>query len=59
MKTPNALSQTHAVILAIAEIKAAIDAFDHGETNAYDAMDAIVVAVEAYRAAAERRRAAA
>lgn len=59
MKTPNTLSQPHAVILAIAEIKAATDAFDRGETNAHDAMDAIVVAVEGYRAAVERRRDAA
>ncbi len=59
MNTPQNLSLTHAVIMAIAEIKAAADAFDRGETNAYDAMDAIVVAIEAYRAAVERRRDAA
>ncbi len=59
MNTPQNLSLPHAVIMAIAEIKAAADAFDRGETNAYDAMDAIVVAIEAYRAAVERRRDAA
>lgn len=59
MHAPQNRSLTHAVIMAIAEIKAAADAFDRGETNAYDAMDAIVVAIEAYRAAAERRRDAA
>lgn len=59
MHTSQNRSLTHAVIMALAEIKAATDAFDRGETNAYDAMDAIVVAIEAYRAAAERRREAA
>jgi hypothetical protein len=41
-----------ATILTLAEIKAALEAFDRGETNAFDALDAIVVEVEAYRAAA-------
>jgi hypothetical protein len=41
-----------ATILTLAEIKAALEAFDRGETNAFDALDAIVVVVEAYRAAA-------
>jgi len=59
MNTTQNRSLTHAVIMAIAEIKAAADAFDRGETNAYDSMDAILVAIEAYRAAAERRRDAA
>lgn len=39
-------------ILTLAEIKAALEAFDRGETNAFDVLDAIVVVVEAYRAAA-------
>lgn len=59
MNTTQNRSLTHAVIMAIAEIKAAAEAFDRGETNAYDAIDAILVAIEAYRAAAERRRDAA
>ncbi len=41
-----------ATILTLAEIKAALEAFDRGETNAIDALDRIVVEVEAYRAAA-------
>jgi hypothetical protein len=41
-----------ATILTRAEIKAALEAFDRGETNAFDALDKIVVDVEAYRAAA-------
>ena len=40
-----------AAILTLAEIKAASEAFDRGETNAFDVLDAIIVAVEAYRAA--------
>lgn len=38
-------------ICALAEIKAAVEAFDRGESNVFDALDVIVVAVEAYRAA--------
>lgn len=59
MKTPNTLSPTHAVILTLAEIKTATDAFNDGEANAHDAIDAIVVAIEAYLATVERRRDAA
>jgi hypothetical protein len=40
-----------ATILTLAEIKAALQAFDRGEINAFDVLDAIVVEVEAYRAA--------
>lgn len=50
-----------ATILTLAEIKAALEAFDRGEINAFDALDAIVVEVEAYRAVARpanRREAA-
>lgn len=42
------------VILTLAEIKAASEAFDRGESNAFDAMDAILVAVEAYQDAMRR-----
>jgi hypothetical protein len=35
-------------VLVMAEIKAATDAFDRGDTNVFDALDAIRVAVEAY-----------
>jgi hypothetical protein len=38
-------------VLALAEIKAAIEAFDRGETNVFDALDAIIVAVENQRTA--------
>lgn len=61
MKKTDTISLAKAVILTLAEIKAAVEAFDRGETNAFDALDAIVMEVEAYRAAAgsEKRRDAA
>lgn len=48
-------------ILTLAEIKAAVAAFDRGATNVFDTLDAIVVAVEAHQATAtsEPRRDAA
>jgi hypothetical protein len=53
-------------IHAIAEIKAALDAFNRGDTNVFLVLDTIVVAVEAYQLAAsgeprlrQRRRRAA
>jgi hypothetical protein len=52
MKKSDMISRAKAVILTLSEIKAAVEAFDRGETNAFDALDAIVVEVEAYRAAA-------
>jgi hypothetical protein len=51
MKKTDAISRAKAVVLTLSEIKAAVEAFDRGETNAFDALDAIVVEVEAYRAA--------
>lgn len=48
-------------ILTLAEIKVAVEAFDRGDTNAFDALDTIIVAVEAHQATAtpEPRREAA
>jgi len=45
-------------ILTLAEIKAAVEAFDRGKSNVFDALDAIIVAVEAHQTsmAAEGRR---
>jgi len=48
----------HAV-LTLADIKAASAAFDRGDSNIFDAIDAIVRACEAYRAATQRLRDAA
>lgn len=35
-------------VLVMAEVKVATDAFDRGDTNVFDSLDAIRVAVEAY-----------
>jgi hypothetical protein len=47
-------------ILTLAEIKAALEVFDRGESNVFDALDSIIMAVEAHQAAlvdaAERER---
>lgn len=48
----------HAVV-ALADIKAASAAFDRGDTNVVDAIDAVVIACEAYRAATHGLRKAA
>ena len=39
-------------ILTLTEIKAATEAFDRGESNVFDVLDAVIVAVEAYQAIA-------
>jgi len=57
MAKPNPLAKS--AIHTMAEIKAATEAFDRGETNVFDALDAVVVAIEAYRAAEQSRRKAA
>lgn len=59
MKTPTTLPLSHIAVLALAEIKAAVEAFDKGETNAFDALDAITAAVDACRPAEQDRREAA
>lgn len=46
-------------VLAMAEIKAAAEAFDRGETNVLDALDAVKLAVEGYSDAEEGNRKAA
>ena len=51
MKKPMSVPFATTAILTLAEIKAAVEAFDRGESNVFDALDVIVVAVEAYRAA--------
>jgi len=45
-------------VLLLAEIKAALETFDRGEANAFDVVDAILVAVQAHEAARSRREAA-
>jgi len=50
--THNAVTFARSAILTIAAIKDAIEAFDRGESNAFDVLDAIVVALEAREAPA-------
>jgi len=45
------ISAARTALLAVAEIKAVTEAFDRGDTNVFDALDAIVVAIEAFQAA--------
>ena len=51
MKKPVSVPFATTAILTLAEIKAAVEAFDRGDTNVFDALDAIIVAVEAHQAA--------
>lgn len=51
MKKPISVPFATTAILTLAEIKAAVEAFDRGESNVFDALDAIIVAVEAHQAA--------
>jgi len=59
MQTPNPFLIAKAAVLALAEVKAATEAFDRGETNARDTLDAILEAMAAYQALQEPRREAA
>ena len=52
MKKTDTNSFAKATIITLAEIKASLEAFDRGETNVLDALDSVVVAIEAYEAAA-------
>jgi len=51
MKKPISVPFAKPAILTLAEIKAAVEAFDRGDSNVFDALDAIVVTVEAHQAA--------
>jgi hypothetical protein len=42
---------TRATIFSLADIKAAIDSFERGESNAFDTLDAIYMAVESHQTA--------
>lgn len=59
MHAPHPFLLAQAAIFTLAEIKAAAAAFDRGETNAHDTLEAIREAVAAYQAAREPRREAA
>jgi hypothetical protein len=51
MKSPNTSPFAPSAILTIAEIKAAVESFDRGDVNVFDALDVIDVAVATYRVA--------
>lgn len=59
MATNNGVTHATIAILTMAEIQTAAEAFEQGETNVFDALDAIVAVIEAYQAAAQPRREAA
>ena len=54
MKKATAIPPSVTAVLMLAEIKCAMDAFDRGDTNVFEAIDSIAIAVEAYRAAANK-----
>jgi hypothetical protein len=61
MSSHNSHALAAMAILTLAEIKAVARAFDGGEVNLFDALDAVSAAVEAYQVEAlqqARRRAA-
>lgn len=54
MNKPDTLYRARAAIHAIAEIKNAAEAFDRGDANVFDALHAVTVAIDRYRAAGDR-----
>jgi hypothetical protein len=54
MNTSKKMPLAKAAILTLAEIKTAVERFDRGDTNVFDALDAIVVSVEAHQAGKAR-----
>jgi len=59
MPTPKTSEAASTAILLLAEIKAAVEAFDGGDANAFDVVDAVIQAVTEYRVSAEFPRRAA
>jgi hypothetical protein len=59
MPTPTTSKPSPTAILMLAEIKAAVESSDRGENNVFDVVDAIITAVESYRAAPGLKRKAA
>ena len=56
MKTPKRMALAKTAVFTLAEIKAAVEAFDRGDTNVLHALDAIQIAVEAYRVESSSKR---
>lgn len=59
MESRNLVLIAKRAVLAMAEIKAATEAFDRGNTNVFEALESVRIAVEGYAEAEERRRRAA
>jgi hypothetical protein len=59
MPSGNKPTPASSAILLLAEIKAAIAAFDQGDANAFEVIDDITIAVETYRTVAQPGREAA
>jgi len=59
MATKHDFSPAANAILTMADIKAAAEAFEQGEVNVFDALDAVAVALEAYEATSQPIRKAA
>lgn len=55
MSSENSHALARMAILTLAEIKAVTAAFDGGEINLFDALDAVRVAVEAYQGEAQQQ----
>jgi hypothetical protein len=52
MSSENIRPLATTALLAIAEVKAATEAFNRGDANLFDALDAIAVAIQMFQAAA-------
>lgn len=59
MATKPGVTLATTAILTMAGIQAAAQAFEQGEINVFDALDAVAVALEAYEATAQPVRKAA
>jgi hypothetical protein len=58
MKSPDSQSLARRAILAVMEIKSALDEFEQGDVNVFDALQRVATALEVYRTAERQRDAA-
>ena len=58
MKSPDSRSLARRAILAVMEIKSALDEFEQGDVNVFDALQRVATALEVYRTAERQRDAA-
>jgi hypothetical protein len=58
MKSPDSQSLARRAILAVMEIKSALDEFEQGDANVFDALQRVATALEVYRAAERQSDAA-